>query len=345
MNNHKRILLYGAGTNCIQFLKMVQAHPQIFSDEIVGIIDSSSEKIGRKRGSYIVNSPKTLYTTNWDNIVITSDQYANDIRRQLVDGNGIENKYIFDNRSYQSQKVIAYQYKYNINMHMRRKSCETESFNKDSLVVYTAIIGQYDILKNPLTIEPHVKYVCFTNQKYLQSNVWEIRQLNMKNISASLIVRQLKLKPHLFFPEYQTSIWIDASFQILSTMSTFMYRYQDSANILMFPHPLRYCIYDEAAACCFYYKEKKSKILRQIIDYFKEGYPIDNGLYCGGFLVRNHNRPEVIDTMNLWYENVERYSSRDQISLPFILWKTGIPIDLCDLTIWDNPWLKNYEHI
>ena len=45
-------------------------------------------------------------------------------------------------------------------------------------VIYTAIFGDYDTLKEPLVITPGWKYICYTDQDF-ESKVWEIKKVKL----------------------------------------------------------------------------------------------------------------------------------------------------------------------
>ena len=51
--------------------------------------------------------------------------------------------------------------------------------------------------------------------------------------------------------------------------------------------------------------------------YKKEKFPDNNGLIEGCLIIRKHNEKEVINQMENWFEEIEKYSHRDQLS--FIL--------------------------
>lgn len=73
-------------------------------------------------------------------------------------------------------------------------------------------------------------------------------------------------------------------------------------------------------------KGNKTAILKQIKQYRKEGFPKNFGLYACGIMIRK-NTSEIINFMELWYSEICKYSHRDQISFPYILWKTPIKVD------------------
>src|SRR5690606_4142746 len=109
-------------------------------------------------------------------------------------------------------------------------------------------------------------------------------------------------------------------------------------------HPVRTCAYAEATACRIYGKER-AEVLKWMCDSFRsEGFPEMAGLYATGLLIRTHNDPSVIRAMNLWADLVSSYSARDQISLPFVLWKTGLDVDPLPGALGANPYVRWRPH-
>jgi hypothetical protein len=99
------------------------------------------------------------------------------------------------------------------------------------------------------------------------------------------------------------------------------------SDILLFNHSFRDCVYDEGKACIDNNKDNASNIRGQLIHYKTLEYPAHNGLYNTACMVRKHT-PELKGLSTLWWEEIDRFSHRDQISLPYVLWKTGIPFSV-----------------
>ena len=95
-------------------------------------------------------------------------------------------------------------------------------------------------------------------------------------------------------------------------------------DIALFKHPERSCLYDEANTLIELTKgpggdyDVLDNIYRQLEFYKEEGFPKDFGLFELSASIRK-NTPKI-QAMNLrWWEIICRFSSRDQISLPFVL--------------------------
>ncbi len=126
--------------------------------------------------------------------------------------------------------------------------------------------------------------------------------------------------PDEIFDNYEYSAYVDCKRPIKIDFDECVKKLGD-ADFLTRKHPKRDCIYDEAKFCI----DKKGKkgnirdIEKQIHDYRIAGYPEHNGLYFTHWLFRRHTA-RVKWFCEHWWKQLERYSHRDQISLPYILW-------------------------
>ena len=334
----KRVTFWGAGKQMHNFIDYVHQHNEIFDDQFVGIVDSCQDKVGSQIGDFIIEEVDAINDYNPDYVVVTPVDSAAIF--DSLEKRGVSCSILSLNQ-YKSQKIIQYQVKCNSQKEILGKT--TFTCNDKSIVVYTAISKGYDVLLNPAHIIPNAKYICFTDDSSLKSDIWDIKMVDFGK-DSKLGIRKYKVNPHLFFSDADISIWTDGNLQIIGDLSEYIEKYFKSGNILLFPHQSRYCIYDEAAACITYQKAKAEDIIPQILSYRNDNYPYSNGLYLGGCIVRQHNCQSVIETMELWWKHICTFSQRDQISLPYALWKTGLPIDLCDENLYENQWIRILGH-
>jgi hypothetical protein len=79
-------------------------------------------------------------------------------------------------------------------------------------VIYTSIIGNYDVLEEPRFIPKGYDFICFTDQIIEKPNsVWKIKQVLPLYEDNTRTARKYKLLPHRFLPEYEISIWVDGN--------------------------------------------------------------------------------------------------------------------------------------
>jgi hypothetical protein len=212
---------------------------------------------------------------------------------------------------------------------------------KKDIVIYTAISGNYDSLKEPKIVSDKCDYVCFTD-KPLKSKVWQLRKFDETLSDNTRTSRRVKILPHKYFSEYKYSVWIDANIVIKRDIISLIYNlfFKKKEKMALFRHPSkRSSIIDEVNRCIILKKDGKEIMQEQVRNYFNAGFPnIVNEFPATFILFRKHNENKLKLVMEDWWEEVSRYSKRDQLSLPFVLWKHNFGVYLID----QNPIFLNY---
>ena len=195
-----------------------------------------------------------------------------------------------------------------------------------SLVIYTAIFGNYDILVPPKVVNKNIKYVCFTDKK-MKCYSWEIRVVKPEFKDPMRENRKYKILSHKYFEEYQYSIYIDGNFEILLDLSQHIETLLGKNDIAVLRHPFRDCIYKEAKMCIKKKKDNVELIKKQMKRYKAEGYPKNNGLAANGLIIRKHTK-QIKKFNEMWWNEVKNYSKRDQLSFGYIIYKLGLKYSL-----------------
>lgn len=209
------------------------------------------------------------------------------------------------------------------------------------IVIYTAITSGKDPLHEPAHVLPGVDYVCFTDT-HLSSATFEIRPLPFSEKTPRLTARRCKLSPHHLFPEHEASLWLDGSKKIRRDLTPLLEALAPHA-IASFAHPHRDCLYDEAALCIHTHRENIEALQAQTAHYREENMPASHGLYETSLLWRKHS-PHNAELMQSWWHEVLTRSVRDQLSLPYILWKNGETIHTLDYRQWHDPYFLQFPH-
>ena len=176
-------------------------------------------------------------------------------------------------------------------------------------IIYTAIIGHYDTLKEPKYITDNWEYICFTdNPNKIKSNVWKI--VDIKNYeqltlidNKILLARIIKWSPLFLFEHIDFSIWVDANMVINTDLNVFLESIQINYPIILTKHPNRNCIYQEIIAI-------KSRIERGIIKenignvnkwalelQYNLKYPSGLGLCQTGLKIHNHKFKQELEDL------------------------------------------------
>jgi hypothetical protein len=211
-------------------------------------------------------------------------------------------------------------------------------------VVYSAIIGQYDIVLQPEVIDERFDYIMFSDSmENRKEGIWEIRRINYRNAIPTKTARWVKTHPEVLLPEYVASTWIDASVLITSN---YIYErtislYENNALIATHVHPERNCIYNEMFGMLVFQWEQEDIILKWGQKLRKELYPREIGTFETRVLYRSHMSPAIVELDNFWWDCINEYSRRDQLSFNYCLWKLNIH---CQSFLPLNCSVHNSEH-
>jgi len=201
-------------------------------------------------------------------------------------------------------------------------------------VIYTAIFGNYEGLLPQKEIAGW-DFVCFTDNPFLKASPWQIRLIEPPvpgDYTRSN--RFIKINPHLFFPDYEISIFIDGNMLVIGNPDRLVETVLADYAMACFDHEQakrdpRNCIYSEynflkqLAEHQGIYKDDP-QVMKQHIEFLRaHQYPERMGLIVGTVLVRRHRDPQLIRVMEDWWYMVKNYSKRDQLSFNYVAWKHG----------------------
>lgn len=221
-----------------------------------------------------------------------------------------------------------------------------------NVAVYTCLFGGYDQLLTPLQRSPNCDYYCFTDDATLTSDFWQIRLL-MADDSANAastpadpqrFSRQPKILPHRYFPDYDASLYLDANLLLIGDLDDYIARYHRHSPLLLLKHGERDCLYEELQACLEGQRDDPATMIQQVERYRSEGFPPHFGLAVGSFIYREHNNPQVIALMELWWQELSQGSKRDQLSLSYCLWKQNVSADFYYGNNWNNDYFIWLPH-
>lgn len=207
------------------------------------------------------------------------------------------------------------------------------------MTIYTAIFGDYDLLKPPLRTTAGWRYLCYTDRP-LRCQGWEVRQVPVLAGGPQRTARHYKINSHLHLPG-QATIWVDGNFRVVGDLDELWKRSTSPVTALF--HPFRKCLYQEALALLKGGRDRPRLILDQASRYLQAGVPERFGLVASGVLLR---RPtEAVAAFNAtWWEEVGKGSVRDQLGFGWAAWTHPGLYDTLPLDYRRNEFLKYLPH-
>lgn len=197
---------------------------------------------------------------------------------------------------------------------------ELISDNTRRPVVYSANFGEGEPVR-PLLVKQTLKTVLFTDKQIDYLEGWDrIITVDSAELAETprKAARRLKLQSHRVFPFAPWSVWMDST-HIPCVDLRCLGDFLKLSDIACFAHPLRTTARLEAVACKELQLDDEDAINAAIAYFDSTGFSDAYGLYGTACVVRRHTR-QVVAMNELWWYACNRWTHRDQIVLPWVIW-------------------------
>lgn len=165
---------------------------------------------------------------------------------------------------------------------------------------------------------PNCDYVCFTDNPNLKSEHWNIVHLT-DSLPPHLMARKLIINSHIMTEGYDASLSVGGQIKINSSID---FSILDTCDMALRKHPYRNCVFAEGLFVINNKKEDITKVYNQMLDYRFAKMPYNYGLWETGVIYRKNNS-EISRFEKIWWAENNKYSYRDQLSLPLVIWNIG----------------------
>jgi hypothetical protein len=194
------------------------------------------------------------------------------------------------------------------------------------IAIVTSFTKGYDNIKPHEFIDNRFDYIAYTDSNTDGFGIYDVRPLPGLGLDGARTIRYFKTHPHELTGNYDLVVWLDASIMIVGDLYPIFERFMKSgkavgANV----HPQRKTIHEEVDACIALKKEDPDVMKRQMAYYKKAGFNGNDIAECA-FLTFNvkYFRKEVSAAMETWWDQICRFSRRDQLSFTYSLFAKGL---------------------
>lgn len=209
------------------------------------------------------------------------------------------------------------------------------------MLVLTSIYGNYDPLR-PHPDHPDVDaWLCFTDNPDLRCEGWETVVESARYEHPRLSAKWRKCVP----PDTERSLWVDGSVELVNaSYIDAINGLLDTADMAVFPHPVRDNIRDEAEASLTLCPEKyKGCDVHGQVDIYEARKGPQTGLWATTTFGRVHT-PTVLQMGAAWMAHCELLTYQDQLSLPPLLDDYGVTVAPIPHGLLSNPWFRWCGH-
>jgi len=193
---------------------------------------------------------------------------------------------------------------------------------------YTSVFGDYEPIWPPHQPDSLIDYV-LVSDTIKPTRGWIHRTINPSDFeSPRLANRFQKMRFHESLTVSHLSVYIDANIRPVATLLPLLESFDESgADIGLYRHYSRHSVRSEAKACLKRNKVEHPEAVEPELSFYEsQGFPDEDGLWEGSIIVKRHDSPKLDAAMAEWWELYSRFQTRDQFSLPYIIWKHGLQV-------------------
>lgn len=227
-------------------------------------------------------------------------------------------------------------------------------FSPERIAVYTAVFSSYDELLEPKFLPDNCDFYFFSDSVTVPENsIWKAGELpdsvqkEMSDFSPTEKNRYLKMHPDVLFPQYDYSVYIDGNLMLYTDPTEYINRLS-KYGISFYTHYRRCCVYEEFRAVSAKHRMTVKQVAEVKHFLLGAGMPEKYGLLECPVIARRHHQPECKKLMSEWWKLFRRFPYRDQVLLPYVLFKNRIrteELGLLGNNVWDASGIRRAEHV
>lgn len=203
----------------------------------------------------------------------------------------------------------------------------------------TSCYGAFDPVRSLPDWHGFDDAVCVTDDASIVGDGWRVH-VEPRDEPPRLAAKRPKMLPWLF-TDCDAAVWLDASFEIVGRG----FRWWTEQHLLredfvVWTHPEGRIDYADEAKVCWHWPKYRGYNIRGQVDHYNQaGMPRRWGLFACGTIGWRFT-PATKRLGARWYDEQIRWSVQDQVSLPFLLWDSGMPFATWQANEYDNEFLR-----
>lgn len=206
--------------------------------------------------------------------------------------------------------------------------------------VYRALIGGYEELREEeVACDSEIPFICFTDDPHLTSETWEIIHVEPRlSNDSTRSARALKILGHPMLEQFDETLWLDNTVALKVAPDELFDLWLAEFDVAAPLHSFRSSVLAEAEAVIDTGLDEFSRVYEQLTYYLSRGPgALDENPHWTGMLARRRTN-ETTKAMVAWWEDVLRYSRRDQLSFVPVMRAHGVPLLSVSLDTLDSRW-------
>ena len=206
--------------------------------------------------------------------------------------------------------------------------------------VYRALIGGYEQLREEeVAREADQPFICFTDDPDLTSSTWQVELVEARlPRDSTRSARALKILGHPLLDDYNETLWIDNTVALRQPPDALFDEWLADADVAVPLHSFRSSVLAEAEAVLDAGLDDFARVYEQLSHYLAaDGEALEANPHWTGMMARRRTSATSA-AMTGWWEDVLRYSRRDQLSFVPAMRRHGVRVASQPVDSHASPW-------
>jgi hypothetical protein len=219
------------------------------------------------------------------------------------------------------------------------------------VTIYSCTFSSYDFDFGPFAATTGARMLRFTDTPEIRRGLWErlaVPEEAARQPSQALINRYMKFFPMRFFAGSEVAVYVDGNILIKADLSPLLDEFRHSgADMALFPHPSGRTLDEEID---FAMRHRMKPDQRPLAEEQRARYHalglLDHPITENSIIFYRLGSNVLPAFAEAWWQELQTYSHRDQISLPFALHEVPLAVHSWDWHFKEtpNPYFDRYPH-
>ena len=196
---------------------------------------------------------------------------------------------------------------------------------QERVAVVTCVAGLYDEIVSPWAIDEGFEYYLFADRAIQPRAPYTVRACNHVDPDPRRTARFVKTHLHNYFADHDLVVWLDGNLAIIKSLRPFIEAMRGAEPLGFIPHPTRSNYLDEMEECRGLRLDDVDIIEEQINRYHGNKSLARSRLIETNFFIARPRDQLVRTFINLWWNEINLYSVRDQFSVNYAITKAMVP--------------------
>jgi len=213
--------------------------------------------------------------------------------------------------------------------------------------VYTSVFGGFESIWPPLRPNAGHRHLAVTDSPVGIPGWEHVRPTDTASLPPRLANRRQKMLFHEELPDVDFSVYLDANVRPIRSLAPLVSHFAlTGADIGLYPHYARSTVRQELDACVRRAKiDHPEAAVEEYARYEQAGFPDESGMWEGSVIIKNHSSKKLSLAMHDWWDLYSEFQTRDQFSLPFVIWRHDLAVaDLDDESFGREHYFLRVQH-